>query len=107
MQAWPITFEERNPSSQFDIVIVYEDFTAAKRAQRTCDLLDFFEQTVAATEEDPHVASVKLREDREPWRFPLFACSVVAVARRVRRVNSYVVPALFRRARRVTLGVAR
>ena len=42
------------------------------------------------------------RVDSELVRTPSFP-SVVAVARRVRRVNSVVVPALFRRARGVTL----
>jgi hypothetical protein len=39
MQASPITFEERSPSSQFSVVIIYEDFTTGRRAQKGCDLL--------------------------------------------------------------------
>jgi hypothetical protein len=39
MQALPITFEERSPSSQFNVVIIYEDVTTGRRAQKGCDLL--------------------------------------------------------------------
>lgn len=39
MQALPITFGERSPSSQFSVVIIYEDFTTGRRAQKGCDLL--------------------------------------------------------------------
>jgi hypothetical protein len=39
MQAPPITFGERSPSSQFNVVIIYEDFTTGRRAEKGCDLL--------------------------------------------------------------------
>ena len=39
MQALPITLEERNPSSRFSVVIIYEDFITGWRAQKGCDLL--------------------------------------------------------------------
>jgi hypothetical protein len=35
----PMSLGERSPSSPFNVVIVYEDFTTGTRAQKGCDLL--------------------------------------------------------------------